>query len=264
MGPHHYTPRDPTLDGIHAVARTLWTREPVLSSSRDLPRSPTISCDLLRSPVIDPSRAELVLRSRPPCVQVKNINEFLYGVRAGRTRDTSDGVTEAEPLLHFFWRATHHGVPLEDRLPAADFDFYLDLLTGVATAVGDEHTLNTKGTHGRGRLDDGRGLRSWPWAMIAAPVVLSHALLRRCTRVAGSAFWHLLGSMHEIELPVFLLLNVANNCCNPRGASNPPHTTFAVLFPRAASNPRHTTAVSARCLEPTTRGASNPPHAARR
>jgi len=103
---------------------------------------------------------------------VKNINEFLYGVRAGRTRDTSDGVTEAEPLLHFFWRATHHGVPLEDRLPAADFDFYLDLLTGVATAVGDEHTLNTK----------------------------------------GSAFWHLLGSMHEIELPVFLLLNVANNC----------------------------------------------------
>lgn len=99
------------------------------------------------------------------------INEFLYGVRAGRHRENADGVVEPEPILHFFWRATHHGVPLEDRLPQSEFDFYLDLLVATATAVGEEHTLNTK----------------------------------------GSAFWNLYGSMHEIELPVFVLVNIVNN-----------------------------------------------------
>jgi hypothetical protein len=82
---------------------------------------------------------------------IKNINEFLYGVRAGRHRENADGTLEPEPILYFFWRATHHGVPLEDRLPTADFDMYIDLLAAVGTAVGEEHTLNTKGTHGPGR-----------------------------------------------------------------------------------------------------------------
>jgi len=103
---------------------------------------------------------------------VKNINEFLYGVRACRTRETADGAIEVEPILHFFWRATHHGVPVEDRMPSSDFDFYLDLLASVAFAVGEEHTLKTK----------------------------------------AAAFWNIFGSMQEIELPVFLLVNVVNSC----------------------------------------------------
>jgi len=103
---------------------------------------------------------------------VKNINEFLYGVRAGRMRTAADGSTEPEPVLHYFWRATHHGVPFEERLPPADFDFFIDLLSAVASAVGEEHTLKCKGT---------------------------------------GAFWNLYGSMHELELPVFVLINVVTN-----------------------------------------------------
>jgi len=103
---------------------------------------------------------------------IKNINEFMYGVRACRTRTTPSGATEPEPILHFFWRATHHGVPLEERLPPSDFALYIDLLSGVANAVGDEHTLNCKG---------------------------------------AAAFWNIYGSMQEIELPVFVLVNVMNS-----------------------------------------------------
>jgi len=103
---------------------------------------------------------------------IKNINEFLYGVRAERTRRSSeaeDAPREIEPLLTPFWRATHHGVPFEERMPASDFDFYLDLLGLVAKTVGEEHTLKMPGI---------------------------------------GAFWHLLGSMAEIQLPVFVCINV--------------------------------------------------------
>ena len=99
---------------------------------------------------------------------IKNINCFLYGVRAERMRKTADDKTEIEPILHFFWRASHHGVPTDDRLPQEDFDFYIDLLATVAKAVGDEHTLKMK----------------------------------------GGAFWNVLGSMNEMQLPVFVLMNV--------------------------------------------------------
>lgn len=109
---------------------------------------------------------------------VKNINEFLYGVRACRRRETAAGTQEIEPMVWIFWCATHHGVPLEDRMSHSHFDFYLDLLAAVAKAVGEEHTLNTK----------------------------------------GGAFWNLFGSMQELCLPVFLLLNVVQTCY---GASEP-------------------------------------------
>jgi len=101
---------------------------------------------------------------------IKNINEFLYGVRAERYRLTAKGDKEAEPLLFTFWRATHHGVPFEDRMPSTDFDFYIDLLGMVAKTVGKEHTLT-----------------------------------QHCASVG--AFWNLLGSMTEIHLPVFVLIN---------------------------------------------------------
>jgi len=100
---------------------------------------------------------------------IKNINEFLYGVRAERSRKNAKGEMEHEPLLMPFWRATHHGVPLEERMPNEDFDFYLDLLGVVAKTVGEEHTLKMPGI---------------------------------------GAFWNLLGSMAEIQLPVFVLINV--------------------------------------------------------
>ena len=100
---------------------------------------------------------------------IKNINEFLYGVRAERYRKNAEGNQEFEPLLMPFWRATHHGVPLEERMRHEDFEFYLDLISCVAKTVGEEHTLQLKSI---------------------------------------GAFWNMLGSMAEIQLPVFVLLNV--------------------------------------------------------
>ena len=76
---------------------------------------------------------------------------------------------EEEPLLYFFWQASHHGVPFESHVHADDFDFYMDVLGTVAEVVGAEHTLAMK----------------------------------------GGAFWNMLGSMQEILLPVFVLINVA-------------------------------------------------------
>ena len=66
----------------------------------------------------------------------KSINEFLFGVRACRSRDAGDGPLEPEPIVYPFWRATHHGVPPEDRMPHAEFDVYMDLLAMVAQKVG--------------------------------------------------------------------------------------------------------------------------------
>jgi hypothetical protein len=103
---------------------------------------------------------------------LKSINEFFYGVRAERFRQTPEGRQEDEPLLYFFWRATHHGVPLEERLPASELAFYMDLLSVTAKCVSEEHTLNCK----------------------------------------GGAFWNHLGTMQEMHLPVFLLLNVVTAC----------------------------------------------------
>ena len=52
---------------------------------------------------------------------VKNINEFLYGIRACRRRlAEADGAEEPEPIVYTFWQATHHGVPLENRLPTTE------------------------------------------------------------------------------------------------------------------------------------------------
>jgi hypothetical protein len=104
---------------------------------------------------------------------IKNINEFLYGVRKQRSRTNAKGVEEDEPLLYFFWQASHHGVPEPDRVHADDFDFYIDLLSAVADTVSHEHTLKMK----------------------------------------GGAFWNMLGSMAEIELPVFVLLNTLAKFC---------------------------------------------------
>ena len=63
--------------------------------------------------------------------------------------------------------AREQGVPEEERLPAPEFDFYLDLLKCVAITVSKEHTLNVKGL---------------------------------------GAFWNLMGSMSEIQVPVFVLI----------------------------------------------------------
>jgi hypothetical protein len=133
----------------------------------------------------------------------------MYGVRACRTRTTPSGATEPEPILHFFWRATHHGVPLEERLPPSDFALYIDLLSGVANAVGDEHTLNCKGAAAfwniygsmqecvvarpRGgatwRLAP-RSLRhapcAWGVALWSAPVMASCCLTRGVTCAGGA------------------------------------------------------------------------------
>ena len=101
---------------------------------------------------------------------IKNINEFLYGVRAARHRQAADASQEPEPLLHFFWQASWHGVPYPERRSAEDFDAYLDLLALTAKCVSDDH---------------------------------------RIENVAGiGAFWNLLGSMHELQLPLFILLTV--------------------------------------------------------
>ena len=88
---------------------------------------------------------------------IKNINEFLYGVRAeryrkdekkgptGKARAEGEGpLTEPEPLLMPFWRGTWHGVPFDERTKMSDFEFYLDMLAAVARTVGDEHTLQLK------------------------------------------------------------------------------------------------------------------------
>jgi len=99
-------------------------------------------------------------------IAINKINEFFYGVRAERRRKSALEEEEDEPLLYMFWRACHHGVPHEERLSAHEFDFYLDLLKGVANTVATEHTMNVKGL---------------------------------------GAFWNLLGSMSEIQLPVFML-----------------------------------------------------------
>ena len=100
---------------------------------------------------------------------IKNINEFLYGIRENRTRKNAKDEVEPEPLLMPFWCASHHGVPHADRWSDEIFDFYADVLGTTARTVGEEHTLQLKGI---------------------------------------GAFWNLLGSMAEIQLPVFVLLNV--------------------------------------------------------
>jgi len=100
---------------------------------------------------------------------IKNINEFLYGVRAERYRkDEKANLTEPEPLLMPFWQGSWHGVPQQERMPMEMFEFYLDMLAGVAKTVSEEHTLQLKGV---------------------------------------GAFWNMLGSMHEISIPVFVLIN---------------------------------------------------------
>ena len=63
-----------------------------------------------------------------------------------------------------------------ERLPHEDFDFYIDILSTVAKTVGEEHTLQMKGS---------------------------------------GAFWNLLGSMAEIQLPCFVLLNVLQRAFGP-------------------------------------------------
>jgi len=107
---------------------------------------------------------------------IKNINEFLYGVRKNRFRTRHDGTEEEEPLLHFFWQASHHGVPPEKHIHADDFDFYIDLLGHCADYVGTDHTLKMK----------------------------------------GGAFWNMLGSMTEIEAPVYVLSNVVDRAYGER------------------------------------------------
>jgi hypothetical protein len=100
---------------------------------------------------------------------IKNINEFLYGVSAERYRkDEKANLTEPEPLLMPFWQGSWHGVPQQERMPMEMFEFYLDMLAGVAKTVSEEHTLQLKGV---------------------------------------GAFWNMLGSMHEISIPVFVLIN---------------------------------------------------------
>ena len=138
---------------------------------------------------------------------IKNINEFLYGVRAERFRKTANDETEPEPLLMPFWRAAHHGVPLEDRMHADEFDLYLDVLGATAKTVGEEHTLNTK----------------------------------------GGAFWNMLGSMAEIQLPVFVLLNVLARLFDKSGSQPHPELSErlkrltvqrAAAFAKALKDPR--------------------------
>ena len=99
----------------------------------------------------------------------QNINEFLYGIRKLRNRTKPTGEEEEEPLLYFFWQASQHGVPHEKHIHADDFDFYVDLLGITADVIGSEHTLKMK----------------------------------------GGAFWNMFGSMQEIQIPVFVLVNVA-------------------------------------------------------
>ena len=62
--------------------------------------------------------------------------------------------------------------------PADDFDFYLDLLGTTADTIGKEHTL----------------------------------------KMAGGAFWNMLGSMNEMELPVFVLINVVQKAYSKSNA----------------------------------------------
>jgi len=111
-------------------------------------------------------------------IAIAKLNEFLYGVRECRFRKTAKGEDEDEPLLYFFWRASHHGVPLAERLPIEDFEFYIDLLAMVAKTCSEEHTLNLK----------------------------------------GGAFWNLLGSMVEIQVPAFVLLNTLHRHFGPKPA----------------------------------------------
>jgi hypothetical protein len=67
-----------------------------------------------------------------------------------------------------FWKGCWHGVPLEERFPNEEFEFYIDMLAGLAKTVGEEHTLQLKSI---------------------------------------GAFWNMLGSMTQISVPVFVCLN---------------------------------------------------------
>ena len=108
-------------------------------------------------------------------VAFTKMQEFFYGVRAGRFRTNAKGESEDEPLLYFFWTACHHGVPMDERLPPEDLDLYVALLAMTAKCVGDEHTLNVK----------------------------------------EGAFWNMIGTMAEPEIPLFVLLKTLEKLYGP-------------------------------------------------
>jgi len=117
---------------------------------------------------------------------VSKLNEFFYAIRECRFRKNAKGEVEDEPMLYFFWQACHHGVPFEERLPHEDFEFFVDLLGAVAKTAADEHTLKLQGV---------------------------------------GAFWHMFGSMTEIQLPAFVLVNALQRRfgTQPSASEESPH-----------------------------------------
>jgi len=111
-------------------------------------------------------------------IAFQKLCEFFYGVRECRMRKNAKGEVEDEPILYFFWTACHHGVPFDEQLQDDDFDFFIDLLAMVARTAGEEHTLKLQG---------------------------------------AGAFWNLLGSMAEIQLPAFVLVQALQRLCGPQG-----------------------------------------------
>jgi len=109
-------------------------------------------------------------------IAIAKVNEFFYGVREGRFRKNIKDEDEEDPLVYAFWQACHHGVPTQARMPGDDFDVYIDVLAATAKTVGEEHTLKMPGI---------------------------------------GAFYHLLGSMAEIQLPAFVLINVLQRLYGP-------------------------------------------------
>ena len=110
-----------------------------------------------RQPFLDFVPDQFVVLYGIKSLAIKNINEFLYGVRAERYRkdekrgpsgkaraEGEEPLTEPEPLLMPFWQGTWHGVPFDERSKMNDFEFYLDMLAAVAKTVGEEHTLQLK------------------------------------------------------------------------------------------------------------------------
>ena len=119
VGPAHGLPRV-CCDAIPApISHTFWRVACGVSVSRDCrrPSSPHVCVACLLRLFFVCARARAALPDVPnqfvvlygmKSLAIKNINEFLYGIRACRQRQKPDGTLEAEPIVYIFWKVRVH------------------------------------------------------------------------------------------------------------------------------------------------------------